>query len=142
MSNEIKESQREITTQQELVIVKLLAGQNQTAAAAEVGLAKETITRWMTGDPNFVAALNAAREELWRSNMDWLRSLAEEAVATIGGLMDSANHAIRLKAALCVLDLATREPFGPTTSEEVEEGWAKDARMKERAEQMEALLDL
>ena len=129
MSNEVNETQRQITIQQELVIVQLLAGQTQTVAAVEVGVAKETVTRWMTGDANFVAALNAGREELWRSNMDWLRTLADQAVATVGGLLEARSEAIRLKAALAILSMVRglAQDIGSTDPEEVQLDWAEES---------------
>ncbi len=129
MSMELNETQREITPQQEAVIILLLGGQTQTAAAAEVGIAKETVTRWVTGDANFVAALNSARRELWDSNMDWLRTLADEAVGTIGGLMNSQNETIRLKAALAVLSMVRglSDHIGSTDPEEVKYEWARES---------------
>ena len=129
MSIERNKSQQTITTQQEAIIVILLSGQTQTAAAAEVGIAKETISRWLAGDANFVAALNSARRELWDSNLDWLRSLGDEAVATIGGLMNSHNEAISLKAALAVLSMVRglSDHIGSTDPEEVKCEWARES---------------
>ena len=129
MSTEINKSQQTITTQQESVITILLSGQTQTTAAAEVGVAKETISRWLASDAQFVAVLNSRRRELWNANLDWLQSLGDEAVATIGGLMNSHNETIQLKASMAVLAMVRGEAghIGSADPEQVKLNWAQES---------------
>jgi len=134
MSTELKERQ-ELTAQQEQVIALLLTGTTQAAAAEQVGIAAETVTRWKSGDAVFIATYNAARQDLWQANRERLKSLRSHAVDVLAALLDSDHEATKLKAALSVLDLAAGQPTGPTDPEAVETQWAEAVKSQERAKQ-------
>jgi len=122
-----------LSAQQDQVIVLLLSGKTQREAAQDVGVAEETISRWMNNDAEFVATLNARRHELWQANAEKLRALAAQAIDTLGALLDSGDEALRLKAATAVLqELRNTQPaIGPTDPESVEVEWRREQRDKE-----------
>ena len=136
-----KEARGTLTAQQEQVIALLLAGMTQAAAAEEVGIAAETVTRWKSRDSVFIATYNATRLDLWEANHERLKSLRSHAVDVLAALLDSDHEATRLKAALSVLDLAAGQPTGPTEVEAVEKEWAEAVKTEKRAKKWDDLLD-
>src|SRR3954469_13472649 len=77
---------------------------------------KDTVHRWMTDDPAFIAEYNRARLEMHEAVGQALRGLAFEAVRTLRAVLGDpgAPHALRLKAAAEVLKLTAEAPVGPT----------------------------
>lgn len=127
MSTKVKEGQ-ELTPQQEQVITLLLSGKTQKEAAEDVGMAAETVSRWMSGDAQFVAMLNLRRRELWEMNRDRLRNLAEEAITTMEDIMQtSGNDGVRLRAAMAVLQQVGQfqESAGSADPERIELQWQR-----------------
>ena len=128
MTSKIKNAQDAVVTgQQSQAITLLLAGKTQVDVALEVGVACETVNRWLHGDAVFVAAYNAARLELWLANSARLRDLSTTAIDTIATILNDPNEAsaIRLRAAVMVLkDLGMGDkPGGGVTVGEVEIEW-------------------
>ena len=121
---------------QEQVITLLLAGKTQKDAATEVGVAEETVSRWMKGNADFVATLNARRRELWGANAQRLRSLAGKAIKTLEGLLESENEAMQLRAAseiLKAVSLASVEPpSSQTHPDDIKLSWHSEEEMRLR----------
>jgi hypothetical protein len=115
-----------LSVEQERVIELLLAGQSQAAAAREVGIAAETVSRWMSGDAVFVATLNRQRFELWQRSKARLWQLTETALNTVEDIMTSpgVSDAVKLRAALAVLGACEKAPGGATEPADVRSGWA------------------
>lgn len=90
---------RKVTAQQNQVIEQLLLGKSQTAAAASVGIARETVSRWLK-QPGFRQALVASEMEAAAELRRGLVGLREEAIKTIQQVMNDpkAPPAARLKA--------------------------------------------
>jgi hypothetical protein len=106
-----------LTATQEQVLALIAAGSTATAAAASAGIHRNTISNWLRGSPAFSQALACVhfdRALHWREQAE---SLAPGAVDTIRGIMAdvSAPAAVRLKAALAILDKAAA-PLPPPPS--------------------------
>ena len=71
----------------------LLAGQTVTAAAAAVGVARETVSRWRNNDPAFQAAYNAALQSAHDAMSKKLIDARARAIDTLAGLLDSDDQA-------------------------------------------------
>jgi len=101
-----------LSPQQLAVICALSNGATLTAAAAEAGLHRNTITGWRRNSLPFQHALADAqydRAMLYREKMEELVDLAVEALQQI--LSDpAASPNVRLKAALAVVTLAAKPP--------------------------------
>lgn len=113
-----------LTGPQEAAILLLLAGKSQKQAAQEAGVAEETVSRWLNGDPIFVAELNRRKRELWEANRDRLRALHSKAVDVIEELLEAEDGATRLRAAVAILKNQAL-PSGPTDPEMVELVWQR-----------------
>ena len=115
-----------LSGQQEQIVALLLTGSTQRDAAATVGVAEETVSRWVNHDPDFIATMNARRVDVWRGNVDRLRALTSKAIETIETVLEqSPDERVRLAAAVAVLragGLAQLEPPAATdtTPEDVE----------------------
>jgi len=76
----------------------LASGYTVTDAAKEIGVERETLSRWKTGDPHFIVALNERREALWAAGFDKLRGNLDAAHARLAELIDHENPDVAIKA--------------------------------------------
>jgi phage-related tail protein len=90
----------------------LLAGQTVTAAAAAVGVARETVSRWRNNDPAFQAAYNAAMQSVYEAGQARLLEARGKAVERLAALVDSPNTNFALKAAALLLRVPVLPPAG------------------------------
>ena len=104
----------ELTPDQAAALDLLLAGQTVTTAAAAVGVARETVSRWRNSDPAFMAAYNAAVKAAYDAGQARLLDARARAVDTLAGLLDSDDPATALKAAASLLRVPILEPGGAT----------------------------
>ena len=77
----------------------LLAGKTNTAAAAEAGVDRATVHRWLKDDFAFQAELNRGRREMRRATFGNLERLAAKAAECLEKAIDQGD----VKAALEVL---------------------------------------
>jgi hypothetical protein len=75
-----------LTPIQETAIASLLAGKTVTDAAADAGVDRATVHRWLREHFGFRAALNAGRRELRKSVQTRLERLAERGADLWGEL--------------------------------------------------------
>jgi hypothetical protein len=94
----------------------LLAGSTVTDAAKSAGVSRATVHRWLAGDPDFMAAYNMARREAAEALRQRLRGMGHEAVEALRELLTDRDTppAVRLRAAMEVLQVAASPPGGPT----------------------------
>ena len=119
-----------LTEQQTEVIDLLIAGETMQDAAEKVGCTAEEIDQWFMDDAVFVAGVNGRQQDRHRARVDRLRSMADDAIGTLGELLQSENESVRLRAATAVLKAASltgaQEPDGEVSAGEVEREWARD----------------
>ena len=114
-----------LTPAQETAIAALLAGKTITDAAADAGVDRATVHRWLREDFTFTAAFNAGRRELREGVQTRLERLAEKAAAAVERAIDNGD----VKAALEILKgLQVLAPV-PMGSEDPGE-LAEDDRLK------------
>src|SRR5262249_52415684 len=99
----------------------LASGKTHTEAAKLLGLSRTCISKWAAYDPDFQAALNQRRAEVWGEGVDLLRALIPKALGVLAGELDRADSPQRLRAALEILRLAglpsPGDNIGPTDPE-------------------------
>jgi AcrR family transcriptional regulator len=107
-------SQRNETGKHERAITALVAGATMQAAAAAAGVDRTTLWRWMREDAMFIWAYNQARADQRDAVQAELRSLAADALAVVRGMLqdDEAPPALRLRAAMAVLEVAAADKPG------------------------------
>jgi len=110
----------ELEADQAAALDLLLAGQTVTAAAAAVGVARETVSRWRNGDANFQAAYNAALQSAYDATAARLLDARARAVERLAALIDSKDEATALKAAAALLRVEVDRPKGRTSAAGVE----------------------
>jgi len=64
-----------LTQEQENALGLLLTGLCDREVAEQVGVARETVTRWRNENPYFEAELNRRRQELWAEHAERLRGM-------------------------------------------------------------------
>ena len=109
----------ELSADQAAALDLLLAGQTVTAAAAAVGVARETVSRWRNSDANFQAAYNAALQSAYDAAAARLLDARARAVERLAALVDSPDPAIALKAAGALLRVTVERPRGETDPAEL-----------------------
>jgi hypothetical protein len=121
----------ELSPDQTKAMAVLLRGGSQSEAAAETGIARETVSRWLHRDPLFIAAYQNTRAELASQIRIELASLGRDAVGAIREtLSQTTDPALRFRAACKVLSfLVGDRPEGikPTTADDVETGLRQEA---------------
>ena len=110
----------ELSAEQVTALDLLLAGQTITAAAAAVGVARETVSRWRNSDANFQAAYNAALQSAYDAAAARLLDARARAVERLAALVDAEDEATALRAAAALLRVGVERPEGPTTAAGVE----------------------
>jgi hypothetical protein len=105
---------------QQKAVLALLAGATWTAAAHAAGVGRATIYRWRDENPQFVAVLNQLRAELAESVLAEVRAMGPRAVQVLKQLMVGRRvpAAVRLRAALEVLDALRDQRVGPADEEQ------------------------
>ena len=102
----------------------LLAGLDDTAAAAAANVQRPTLNRWKNHDADFISAMNIARRDLAAGFLDGLRALYGDAVAVIRDGLDAEQPiAIRLRAAEAIIKNIA-PPDGETDAEAIRARWA------------------
>lgn len=110
----------ELTPDQAAALDLLLSGQTITAAAAAVGVARETVSRWRNNDPAFQAAYNAALQSVYDAGQARLLEARGKALDRLAALVDSTDEATALKAAAALLRVDAPRPKGPTSAAGIE----------------------
>lgn len=88
-------------------VLALLTSPTVEAAADLAGVARSTLFAWLR-EPAFAAELEAARDKAFRGGLAAIKGAATKAAGKLVGLLDSRNEALRLRAALAVLELGLR----------------------------------
>ena len=92
---------------QEAAIAALLTEPTIEAAAAKAGVGSRTLREWLQL-PDFAAAYREAHRRLVERTVARLLAATDKAVDTLTQLMDSDHNASRARAALGVLDHASK----------------------------------
>ncbi len=94
---------------QEEAIVALLTQRNIEEAAKSVGIAPNTLLKWMK-DPGFDAEYRAARRKAFTQSIGRLQQASSAAVSTVLKLMidPSAPASVRLRAADIVMERTSK----------------------------------
>ena len=112
-----------ISPAQSLAVAALASGLTVTEAARKAGVARETVSRWVHGDPEFIAELQNTRAEMAAQLRCALETLGERSIAVLReAVQNSFTPGTKLKAACAVLKLLGVDRFEtipPTTAEEV-----------------------
>jgi len=116
--NQQKDS--ELTADQAAALDLLLAGKTVTDAAATVGVARETVSRWRNNDPAFQAAYNAALQSAYDASQARLLEARNKALDRLADLVDSTDPAIALKAAGALLRVGVERPKGRVDAADIE----------------------
>lgn len=134
--SESHENSQNLTIEQLNAIDLLVQGLSDREVAENVGVARETVTRWRNENPYFEAELNRKRKEIWGAAEDKLRGLVSGAVDVLETELKNGN----LKAAIEVLKAVgmygtISQPDGATDPEVIilsqAKKWAKNEMEKE-----------
>lgn len=108
-----------LSSLQHQVIELLVQGHTVTSAAARCGVHRTTIHHWQRANPDFIEAVQHAREE----RADHFRHASEEhAEASLKAVREMIDNpktppSVRLKAALHMLNQVSKAPAAPSEKE-------------------------
>ena len=108
-----------ISQTQEMAIAALIRGATVTEAATEAGVSRQTVSEWKNHDPEFIAALNRGRRDVWDQVEDRVRALHIKALEVITQELDGPDGG---DVAIDVMKVLTRmnvAPMGATTAREI-----------------------
>jgi hypothetical protein len=105
----------DLSPAQHHVLSLLAQGVSTTEAAAAAGVHRNTVGTWRRTNPAFARELEFAARERSMFWHDQAAALAEKAVTVLSEILDdtTASPALRLRAALKVIDLASDPQPGP-----------------------------
>jgi hypothetical protein len=111
-------------TMPQLSAIDLLAsGKTDKETAELLSLSRTCVSKWRLYSPEFQAALNRRRAEVWGAGIDRLRSLVPKALDALAEELEKADSPNRLKAAVEVLKLAQLpegwQQVGPVEAEAI-----------------------
>src|SRR6516162_3182970 len=93
-------------TMPQLSAIDLLAsGKTDKETAELLSLSRTCVSKWRLYSPEFQAALNRRRAEVWGAGIDRLRCLIPKALDALAEELEKADSPNRLKAAVEVLKL-------------------------------------
>jgi hypothetical protein len=95
------------TAKQERLALLLAGGRGIKAAANEIGVGERTAHSWLE-DPRYQTYVTTLRRRLLDEAVGRLTGAATGAVEALEGLLQDASGAVRLKAALGLLDMMIR----------------------------------
>ena len=100
---------RDLSVAKANAIDLLVSGATDQAAADAAGVSRQTVNGWRNHDPEFIAALNARRLEVWGGAADTLRALLPTALDTLGAALTEKRD---WRAAVAVIHLAGLDRHG------------------------------
>jgi hypothetical protein len=103
----MKGSGGKLTHKQEQAIAGLLSETTVSAAAEKAGVGEVTLYRWLKL-PDFLAAYRAARREVVEKAVAQLQQSSWAASTTLLRLLGAESESVRLRAAMAILDHASK----------------------------------
>jgi len=98
MARTKKQEADELTAQQQQAIGLLAGGMTVTEVAQEVGVERETVSRWKNHNTMFASLLSYQQAELWDAAADKLRASVLKAADSLDELLEHEDASVRLKA--------------------------------------------
>lgn len=96
-----------LTARQRRAVVAVLTAPTLDEAARALGVNPRTLRRWRAHEP-FAAAVRQAARDLDREAVDTLRAATVDAVRVLRAALADKTPAIRVRAAVALLDAAER----------------------------------
>ncbi len=98
---------KKLTRKQEQALAALLAETTIAAAAERARVGEVTLWRWLK-QPDFLAAYRAARREVVEKAVAQLQQSSWAAATTLLKLLASSSDSVRLRAAVAILEHASK----------------------------------
>jgi len=108
----------ELNDKQQRAIELLTAGRTVVETSELCGCSRRSVHRWLSADPQFLAALNQAREERRQTHVNALEALVADAIENVRQSIESGDvrTSLRLLERIGILDAA---PIGETDVQEI-----------------------
>lgn len=100
----------QLSVEQQNAISLLILGKSDREVAEEVGVTRETVSRWRNENVYFMSALNQERKALWKASRDRVWALVDKALSAIEKSVDEGDT----KSAFAILRMVKFEVEPPT----------------------------
>ena len=113
---------RQLKPRQLKAIELIVQGKNDREVAEAVEVTRQTAWEWRQRNPDFIAALNDRRQQIWGGQTDRLRRLAARAVDVLECELDGDNAmaaAVHVLKAVGLYGNVDLKPRGPVCPDEV-----------------------
>lgn len=131
----------ELTIEQQNAIELLLTGMSDRTVAEQVGVCRETVTKWRLYHPAFRAEMNRVRLEMWDCGQDRLRKLVPDALSALSDVINDPDNPNRWRAALEVVKLVEwPEKFASSCGPDTAQGIIEEEAGKRKTRNMFASL--
>lgn len=110
MGKEFEATPEELTALQRQAIILLSSGKTVTETAEEIGVERETVSRWKNHDAMFAALLSYQQAALWDAAADKLRATVLKAAGALDDLLDHDDPNVQLKAIAIAYKALTAYP--------------------------------
>lgn len=99
-----------MTPAKERALEALMHNTTLTAAAAQAGLNRKTLQRYLQNDAEFIKRYNEEKNKLISGATDTLQKAMNPAIDALAGIVEdkAVNAAVRIQAARAVLDYALK----------------------------------
>jgi uncharacterized protein (DUF849 family) len=100
-----QDEKEKLTPAQIQAVNKLAVGESITGAAEQLGLARQTISKWLNQDEEFQIALREKQTENFDDEVRRIKSKTARAIEVLSDALENPNLRIRLTAASKLLSI-------------------------------------
>ena len=111
-----------LNAKQEAAIDLMMAGMTDVEVASELGIARQSVSRWRTGNSTFIEALEMRRALMRERHMYEMSELVERAIDVVRKNLAQGDEKTQLKVAMVVLKMSGLQ------------GYAKPTRQRDKIE--------
>lgn len=133
-----------LTDQQMRALDLVIVGTKIVDIANEIGVTRETVSRWINDNPIFIATLNEKRRELYQASQDRMLRMLDTAYDTLFELLgEDSPPTVRLRAAQTVIQMCNeiKDNVGPAEPDEVAHELNNQAALKEQGMELDRLIN-
>jgi len=106
-----------LSIKQEAAIDLIMAGYSDSEVAKEVGITRQTVSRWRNDNPDFIEALQMRRALMREQHMEVFSELIGRAIAVLRDALDNGDERTRLKTAMFILRVSGLQGYAKPAKE-------------------------
>ena len=105
-----RDTESQLTPQQELALDLLATGKTVTQVAEALGVSRQTVSKWLNQDCEFQQALEDRQRELWQDAKLRVFARLQKALDVLDEALENGSPQDKVRAAFRILDIAGLKP--------------------------------